>query len=166
MSNVRRLLKGILGPDADIDDLVQDVFIQVFQSINAFRGDSRFSTWLHRVASNMALSWLRKKKRLPMHLSDSHYPMSPETQSDTVQRQSEIQALYGILDTLSPRRRIAFILFEIEQYTLSEIADMTGSNVATVKSRLFFGRREILKKAHGSPVLRELISAPEKGGAS
>lgn len=163
---VRRLLLGILGTGDHIDDLVQDVFVHVFQSIHAFRGDSRFSTWLHRVASNTALSHLRKKMRTPIFSDESTFPSHPAMQLETTQTNSELRELYHILDTLSPKRRIAFILYEIEQYTIAEIADMTGTNTAAVKSRLFFGRREIEKKAKNSSILKELMSPSELGGES
>ena len=165
VGQVRRLLVAILGPGDHIDDLVQDVFLQVFQSIRAFRGDSRFSTWLHRVASNMALSYLRRKKRTPAMADDTQFPATAAGQSDTMETRAELSALYAILESLSPKRRIAFILFEIEQYTISEIAQMTGTNIATVKSRLFLGRKEILKKAQNSPILQELMRESEKGSA-
>ena len=155
---IRRLLTGILGPGDHIDDLVQDVFLQVFHSIGTFRGDSRFSTWLHRVASNLALSYLRKKKRTPTLKDDTHYPATAPKQAQSAELREELAELYAILDTLSPKRRLAFVLFEIEQYSIAEIAQMTGSNIATIKSRLFFGRKEIEKKAQNSPVLRELMT--------
>ncbi|MBN2714755.1 MAG: sigma-70 family RNA polymerase sigma factor [Deltaproteobacteria bacterium] len=155
---IRRLLVGIIGPGDQVDDLLQDVFLQVFLTISAFRGDSRFSTWLHRVASNLAISYLRRKKRTPPLVDDTQFPASAAVQSESAQARAALTELYTILDSLSPKRRLAFVLFEIEQYTISEIAEMTGSNIATIKSRLFFGRREILKKSKDSPVLRELMT--------
>ncbi len=159
---VRRLLVGILGPNEYVDDLLQDVFVHVLQSVHAFRGDCRFATWLHRMTANVALSWLRKKKRKPIADGDTAFPPVPAEQCESMSVRAEIRELYAILNTLSPKRRIAFILFEMEGYTISEIAEMTGSNGPTVKSRIFFARRDMMKKAAKSAVLRELMVHPEK----
>src|SRR3982751_1942991 len=62
---VTRNLTRVLGPGrGDLEDVLQDVFIEVFRSINRFRGDSKLSTWLYRVCVNVALQRLRKRKRL------------------------------------------------------------------------------------------------------
>jgi RNA polymerase sigma-70 factor, ECF subfamily len=140
--------------------LLQDVFVQVLQSVHAFRGDCRFATWLHRMTANIALSWLRKKTRKPVFQGDVAYPPVPATQYTATTTRAELLELYAILNTLSPKRRIAFVLFEMEGYTISEIAEITGSNGPTVKSRLFFARREIMKKAATNRVLRELMAIP------
>ncbi|MBN2341414.1 MAG: RNA polymerase sigma factor [Deltaproteobacteria bacterium] len=154
---VRKLLLSILGPNSQIDDLTQDVFVQVFTSIRRFQGNSRFATWLHRIAVNVALSWLRQKKRTPFATDDTTaIPTAPQ-QERQAQVQAQLKELYGVLDSLSPKRRIAFILFEIDHRSLDEIAVITGSNVATIKSRIFFARKDIFKKAASRPVLKELM---------
>lgn len=161
-TTVRRLLVRILGPGEYVDDLLQDVFVQVLQSVHAFRGDCRFATWLHRMTANIALSWLRKKTRKPVFQGEVAYPPVPATQYTVTTTRAELLELYAILNTLSPKRRIAFVLFEIEGCTISEIAEMTGSNGPTVKSRIFFARRDMMKKAATSAVLRELMVVPPK----
>src|SRR5258706_2069839 len=114
--DVARNLHRVLGPGrGDLDDVLQEVFIEVFKSIARFRGDSKISTWLYRVCVNVALQRLRKHKRLAEISSDSVGELaggaSPERELDNRRR---LGAVYRVLDTLSPKKRVVFILPEIE----------------------------------------------------
>src|SRR3954447_14459744 len=72
---VARIVVRAMGPDADVEDVVQDAFIQIFRSIDGFRGDSKFSTWLYRLVTNVTRMHLRKRRVRPL-IADG---VAPET---------------------------------------------------------------------------------------
>ena len=157
---VRRLLAGVIGSTNELDDLVQDVFIQVFKSLPSFRGDSRFSTWLHQVTMYAAYNHLRRPRRVtladPEELevagADGDGPQARLHGRETMRR------LNAILDTIKPKKRIAFVLFAVEGYSIGEVSEMVGAPVPTVKSRVWFARRELRKKARRDPVLGQVLA--------
>jgi RNA polymerase sigma-70 factor (ECF subfamily) len=147
--DVARNLHRVLGPGrADIDDVLQEVFIEVFRSIARFRGDSKISTWLYRVCVNVALQRLRKRKRL----AEVQTAEGPELRDDaTPQRSLEARermaVVYRILDELAPKKRVVFILHEIEGREPKEIAGIVGAPVLTVRTRLHYARKEFFCRA-------------------
>ncbi len=152
---VVRNLHRVLGPGrADLEDVLQDVFIEAFRSIARFRGDAKLSTWLYRVCVNVALQRLRKRKRLA-EVPDEDVPES--TGDDTPERgldaRRRLSAVYNILDRLSPKKRVVFILHEIEGREPREIAQIVGAPVLTVRTRLHYARKEFYAYVSREPRL-------------
>lgn len=158
---VRRLLAGLVGVEADLDDLVQDVFLQVHRSVHGFRGDSRFSTWLHQLTVYAGYNYLRKPRK-------RHIPVDPSTLSTTIDNRSAsaydrllgretLRRLYDVLDKIKPKKRIAFILYAVHGMSASEVAEYVGASMPTVKSRIWFARRELLRKARQDAYLSALL---------
>ncbi len=154
--DVARLVARLLGPRGDVDDVIQEVFIQVFRSLTGFRGDSRFTTWLHRVTVNVALMHLRAARSRPQ-LSVEVPPeqVSPEDDSpaDGAARNERLRALYRILDGISDKKRAVFILHDLEGVPAAQVARMVDSPVLTVRTRLFYARREVYAAMAGDPTL-------------
>lgn len=147
VDRVHRQLFTIVGPDAEIEDLIQLVFVQVYRRIGSFRGDASIGTWLHRVTVNVALTHLRKRKRwfrfegedrarLPM-------PSAPEAPDEAFGRREKLQLLHRVLDRVKPKKRIVFLLYEVEGYTLEEISEIVDAPVNTVAARLRAARLEV-----------------------
>jgi RNA polymerase sigma-70 factor (ECF subfamily) len=156
-AEVTRNLHRVLGPSrrgADLEDVLQDVFIEAFRSIGRFRGDAKLSTWLYRVCINVALQRLRKGKRLG-EVAESAAPESAteETPERDLDARRRIEAVYAILDRLSPKKRVVFILHEIEGREPREIAAIVGAPVLTVRTRLHYARKEFYAHAAGEPRL-------------
>lgn len=160
-NNVRRLLRSVVGNSDEIDDLVQDVFIQVFRSLPGFRGDARFTTWLHQVTVYAAYNYLRKarKRHTPTSPTSFNGIESPGCDSphNRMGGREAITRLNVILDTIKPKKRIAFVLFAVEGYSVNEVAEMVKAPLPTVKSRIWFARRELRKKASRDPYLGPLL---------
>jgi RNA polymerase sigma-70 factor (ECF subfamily) len=159
---VRRLLAGILGSTDELDDLVQDVFIQVYRSIVKFRGDSKFTTWLHQVTVFVAYNYMRKpQKRYFSHEPDN---FAETAQANTVTPMNDwdnhkiFSRIDEILASIKPPKRVAFMLHVVEEYSINEVAAMVGAPVATIKSRIWFARRELRKKAMRDPLLAKFLS--------
>lgn len=147
VSGVHRHLALLLGPDEDVDDLVQLVFLNVFQSIKKFKGNAAFSTWLFRITINVARQEIRvrgRHRRLDTAIKEVNEVRGTAVKQTPESRLSNWQEVYDVLDTLSPKKRETFILYMYEGYSLEEIAKLLGSSVSTIGSRLQSGRKEIL----------------------
>jgi RNA polymerase sigma-70 factor (ECF subfamily) len=147
VDRVHRQLFTMVGPDAEIEDLIQLTFVQVFRRIGTFRGDASISTWLHRVAVNVALSHLRKRKRWFRWESDQQLqvplPSAPEQPDEAFGRREKLQLLHKVLDRVKPKKRVVFLLYEVEGHTLEEIGQIVDAPVNTVAARLRAARLEV-----------------------
>ena len=144
------------GNTAEAEDLTQEAFLQLFRKIGTFRGESAFSTWMHRLAVNLVLMRFRKKGLVTSSLDE---PADPDFEgSRTRDFGSEDLALTGSVDrivlenaiqALPPGYRMIFFLHDVEGYEHQEIAGMMGCSVGNSKSQLHKARmklRELLQK--------------------
>ncbi len=139
---------------AAAEDLTQEAFLQLFRKIGTFRGESAFSTWLHRMAVNVVLMQLRKKGLPVVPLEENI-----ETEEETPRKEpgADDPRLAGSIDrmqlqrsiaSLPPGYRMIFLLHDVEGYEHNEIAEMVGCSIGNSKSQLHKARmklREILK---------------------
>lgn len=127
-----RLLVRMVGPDA-ADDLLQDVFIKVFRSLDRFDGRSAFGSWLHRLTLNEAFQYLRRhRRRRWTTLVDEVADRRNVANDDSDDR----ELLARALERLDPDLRAVFLLREVEQLSYSELAEATQVSEGTVASRL------------------------------
>jgi RNA polymerase sigma-70 factor (ECF subfamily) len=159
---------GVRG--ADVDDLVQEVFVQVHRNLSHFRGDARFGTWLHRVAVNAVLMAKRAARSRPTLEGSSDHDIAPDPRlrpDDDAARRERARAFQQLLAGLADKKREAFVLHELEGKSFAEIAELTGVPVLTVRTRLFYARRELEVAMRTHPVLAslatELDPAPRAG---
>ena len=147
-------LYRVLGDRTDLEDLVQEVFVIAFRGLEKFRGDARLSTWLYRICVNVALGRIRTRKRRPAAYSmqdldaampDPSLVERPETPERSLERRRDQESVYRALEALAPKKRIVLYLHEIEGLDLKEIAYLVDSNPVTVRTRLFYARREFYR---------------------
>lgn len=127
-----KIVRGFTAEPADADDLTQDISLALWRSIPSFRGDSKASTWIWRIALNQAISWQRARKE-PHQALDEFGALAAERADDRLL----VDRIYGAIWQLSPVDR-ALIMLLLEGYRHAEIAEITGlseSNVATRVSR-------------------------------
>jgi len=139
---------------AAAEDLTQEAFLQLFRKIGTFRGESAFSTWLHRMAVNVVLMQLRKKGLPVVPLEEN---IETEEESPRKEPGADDPRLAGSIDrmqlqrsieSLPPGYRMIFLLHDVEGYEHNEIASMVGCSIGNSKSQLHKARmklREILK---------------------
>lgn len=144
-------LYRVINDRTDLDDLVQEVFVIAFRGLDRFRGEARLSTWLYRICVNVALGRIRAKtRRPPPILTDQPVgetvANSPDDPRRLLERQQERDRVYRILETLPPKKRIVLFLHEIEGLDLKEISYIVGANPVTVRTRLFYARKEFYKR--------------------
>jgi len=184
-SDVARLVYRMLNAPADLEDVIQEVFVQVFRSLKDFRGQAKFSTWLHRVTVNVVLMHRRSARSRPVLteelpgelVADDHQTLPDED----VDRRERMRAFQRLLSRLADKKRIVFVLHELEGMAPAEIADVVGAPVLTVRTRLFYARRELEAMLAEEPTLAGLAglatpttapapppssARPAKGGAS
>jgi RNA polymerase sigma-70 factor (ECF subfamily) len=144
---VARLVYRMIGPRADLEDVIQEVFVQVYKSLRDFRGQSKFSTWLHRVTVNVVLMHRRAARSRPMFAEqpagDGASRSDEISPDEDVERRERMRAFGRLLDRLADKKRIVFVLHELEGVSPGEIAKIVGAPVLTVRTRLFYARREI-----------------------
>lgn len=151
-----RLTMNITGNREDAEDAMQDAFLKSYSHLNTFQGDSRFYTWLVRIAANEALMRLRKRRPNQFSLDE---PI--ETDEDTVPRelqdwgpgpeqrfaQTEMrEILSSVIDELEPDYRMVFVLRDIEELSTEDTASALGISVPAVKSRLLRARLKLRNK--------------------
>lgn len=153
-------LYRVIGDRSDLDDLVQEVFVIAFRGLERFRGDARLSTWLYRICVNVALGRIRTRRRRPAAIGvtdldsadiDPSLTDRPETPERSYQRRQDQERVYRALEQIAPKKRIVLYLHEIEGLDLKEIAYLVDSNPVTVRTRLFYARREFYKVLAGEP---------------
>jgi RNA polymerase sigma-70 factor (ECF subfamily) len=139
---------------AEAEDLTQEAFLQLFRKIGTFRGESAFSTWLHRMAVNVVLMRLRKKNLPIVPLDD---PLETEEESSKKEPGAPDLKLTGAVDRLQIQRavddlppgyRTIFVLHDVEGYEHNEIAELVGCSIGNSKSQLHKARmklRDLLK---------------------
>jgi RNA polymerase sigma-70 factor (ECF subfamily) len=146
----------MVGNTAEAEDLAQEAFLQLFRKIHTFRGDSAFSTWLHRMAVNVVLMRLRKK-RLPETSLDETSEQDEESGAPKKEFGGPDNLLAGSIDRvnieraveqLPPGYRAVFLLHDVQGFEHNEIAGIMGCSIGNSKSQLHKARtrlREILQ---------------------
>jgi len=133
------------GDRAAAEELTQDVFVRVWERLETFRGDSAFSTWLHRLAVNEVLGEKRSASRRARRVVSTDEPESlerPRTESGAM----EHWELSNAIAWLPEGARIVFVLHDVEGYQHDEIASMTGIAEGTSKAQLHRARRLLREK--------------------
>jgi RNA polymerase sigma-70 factor (ECF subfamily) len=130
------------------EDLTQEVFIQLFRKINTFRGDSSFTTWLHRLTVNIVLMHLRKPNvKSEQTTEDGTLPVRMVSGTENPSRMAVIDriSLDHAISQLAPGYRVVFILHDVEGYEHEQISRMLGCAVGTSKSQLHKARLKLRK---------------------
>jgi RNA polymerase sigma-70 factor (ECF subfamily) len=170
---VYSLCLRMTGNTAEAEDLAQEAFLQLFRKISTFRGESAFSTWLHRLAVNVVLMHLRKKG-----LQQISFDEVDTSQDEPVKRDygDDDRRLTGSVDRIGLQRAIAdlppgyrtvFVLHDVEGYEHNEIAEIMGCSVGNSKSQLHKARmklRERLRQDHRAGTADERAAAEESAG--
>ena len=151
--NVYNIALRMTGNSEDASDMTQEAFIKAFNSLQSFRGDSKFSVWLYRIVSNVCLDFLRSRNRRPtVSLSvedddgeDTQLDVADESQSPELllDRKLTRESVRRGLDSLPPDYRQILLLREIQGFSYEEISKALHLEVGTVKSRIFRARKRL-----------------------
>ena len=157
-TRIQASLYRILGSNRDMDDLLQETFIQVFRSLEGFRGEARLSTWIDRIAVRVAYRHISRKKPTPVALEMIEEPGGPRSEpfGQAVAREG-VRRLYTALSQLSPASRIAFTLHAIDGRPVAEVARIVDASVTATKLRIWRARRALARSAASDPILSEFL---------
>ncbi len=153
---IQRYLTRLVGA-ADADDLTQEVMFKVGRSLKTFRGDSRLSTWVYRVATNAALDRLRapalRQIDEPLPGDDAAIPDAAPSLEEQAFYRERYECYCNLLQQLPLNYRAVVALADLEEFAASEIADILGLSLDVVKIRLHRGRARLLQalRAHCRP---------------
>jgi RNA polymerase sigma-70 factor (ECF subfamily) len=151
---------GIVHNRDDAEDLAQDVFLEVFRSSGNFRGDSRISTWLYRIAINRSLNFVRNHKRrkffqsLEETFTGGRYRNSEISELHSDQADGAIVAqqragiLYKAIDQLPENQRVAFTLNKYEDLSYQEIAEVMEMSLSSVESLIHRAKKNLQKQLY------------------
>lgn len=151
---IHAALYRILGSNRDMEDLLQETFIQVFWSLRGYRGEARLSTWIDRVAVRVAYRYLSQKRASPFTVewSEAHAPVAGGGDRRALAREG-VRRLYAALVELPPAGRIAFALHAVDGRSVAEVAAIVGASVTATKLRIWRARRALDRRAAHDPVL-------------
>ncbi|OGS37625.1 MAG: hypothetical protein A2293_16500 [Elusimicrobia bacterium RIFOXYB2_FULL_49_7] len=141
-----------LGTGFDLDEIVHEIFIQIFRSLPSFKGKSAFPTWIYRIALNVCLSRLRSKMRkrqlsLVQGLESVENRVSSQENPATDLDRKEFETIVQeALHKLDDRKHLIIVLHDMEGKSIEEIALLMKKPTGTIKSRLFHGRKELKKR--------------------
>jgi RNA polymerase sigma-70 factor (ECF subfamily) len=160
---IERVLYRVLGWDADIPDVLQEVFLRSIAGISGFRGNfSELKPWLTRIAVFTARGWIRKRTlrkwlrvKPPEELPDIPASVASPEEVETLRR------AYAVIEKLPAKERVPFALRYIAEMDLLEVANACDVSLATVKRRLEKARKRFAQLASNDPYLNEYLSAAE-----
>jgi RNA polymerase sigma-70 factor, ECF subfamily len=151
---------GLLHNIDDAEDVAQEVFIEVFRSIDKFRADSRISTWLYRIAVNRSLNFIRDNKKRKWFRSlnevvESKKDMISQMASDQtdapefdLENSQRALLLHQAIDSLPENQRVAFTLNKYEDLSYKEISEVMKLSVSSVESLIHRARKSLQKKLY------------------
>lgn len=148
---------GFVHHREDAEDITQEVFIKVYSSLDTFREESRFSTWLYRITVNTSLNYKRSKKmqyaflhpnsdnpdRDPVNIIKDDEKNEPDY---SIQENQKRKILKTVLNSLPEQQRMAFVLNKYEDLGYKEIAEIMDNTLSSVESLIFRAKRNIIKK--------------------
>jgi RNA polymerase sigma-70 factor (ECF subfamily) len=154
-SRVFAMIYHLVHNEQDAWDLAQDGFLKAWKSLDRFRFQSSFYTWLYRIMTNVAIDWLRKKQiQAGQEFDDSIALQDLEPGSDLAPKSAPLpieklagkeirQRIDAAIGKLSPEHRAVILLKEVEDLQYHEIAESVGCSIGTVMSRLFYARKKL-----------------------
>lgn len=148
-ARVLATVRSVLGASDEIEDVVQLVFIEIHRCLPRFEGRSKLSTWIYRIAVNVALQHLRKKKRhrwlsLGLTGDEDQRQTSGRNLAAQLEDREILQEVYTSADKLSEKKRVVWVLHELQGLEPQQIADILDIPMNTVRSRLLSARRDVM----------------------
>ena len=152
---VYNTILGIVQNETEAEDLAQDVFIKVFEKISTFKGDSKFSTWLYRIATTTALDHLRSKKRKKRFgflqslggsgdekesVPDFHHP------GVSLDNKERAAVLFKAIDALPENQKTAYTLHKLEGLSYRDVSEVLNTTVSAVESLMSRANQNLRKE--------------------
>ncbi len=150
--NVYNIALRMVGDPDDAADMTQETFIKAYRALSSFRGDSKFSSWLYRIASNVCLDFLRSRSRHPQvslstvdedDRATFELPDMRQNPEEQLMKKLGMEAVRRGLEQLPEQQRQILVLRELGGLSYAELAQTLGLEEGTVKSRIFRARKRL-----------------------
>jgi RNA polymerase sigma-70 factor (ECF subfamily) len=164
---VQGVIHRLVGPTPDFEDLVQSTFLEALRHLGRFRGEAKLSTWLCGIAVHVAHHHLRAgkvRRHVPLELVTEDRAAVPARLAEggdadqTIDGRRLAVKLHAVLDRIGPKKRIALLLYVMEDRSVEEIAALMKATQTATRSRMYFARRELRKLIRSDAELRELAA--------
>lgn len=158
---LERVLYRVLGPSSELEDMLQATLEQAIRAFPAFRSEASVRTWLTRIAVRTALHHLKhpaQRRRVALELIEGGLSSSPRPLEE-LEARTQLRVLYEHLDQLDVKQRTAFVLFQVEQRPMEEVAALMDAGLSTTKSRVMWARRKLHARLAKDPRARGLLDA-------
>ena len=140
------LVDRIVSCQEDAEELTQDVFLKAFQQLSSFKAESTFSTWIYRIATNVAISAVRKKRNDVLRLDDSVFANLSDTQVDAAledESEEQMERLQQAMNQLEADERALITLYYLKEKPLAEVAFILGLTEGNAKVKLHRIRKKL-----------------------
>ena len=150
--NVYNLALRMVGDPDDAADITQETFIKAYRALGSFRGDSKFSSWIYRIASNVCLDFLRSRSRraqVPLSFENEdaegeiELPDMSQNPEEVLMKKLSMEAVRRGMEKLPPKQRQILVLRELCGLSYAELAQTLSVEEGTVKSRIFRARKRL-----------------------
>jgi RNA polymerase sigma-70 factor, ECF subfamily len=161
---VKGVLRRALGPDAEVEDITQEVFFALFRRLRAGHEASSLRGLIVCIAVRALRSELRRR-RIRRWLRLTEQGQLPETSApgEDLEAREAVRRLYGLLDRIDDEARLGFVLRHVQGLELDEVASGLGVSLATVKRRLTKVEARVLTMVEADPALRTYVTPPSRG---
>jgi RNA polymerase sigma-70 factor (ECF subfamily) len=141
----------VAGQRGETDDIVQEVFIKIFRALEGFRGDSRLSTWIYRIARNEALNAMNQRKPQVIPIEDCmELPDSGESPDAALRRRMSRERLERLMERLDENQRVAIELRYASEKSYEEIAEIMQIPLGTVKTYIYRAKLSLKRMMTGA----------------
>jgi RNA polymerase sigma-70 factor (ECF subfamily) len=154
---VAGLLRSLLGPRADIEDLVQTVFLETCRALPGFRGDSAVSSFVGGITVRVARRAMRPSLWTRLRAESTSEPAARDNPEQAAQQSEQLRRVHAALERLTSKKRAAFLLWALEGMEVPAIAALMEASVPATKSRILYAQRELRQRAERDPYLCELL---------
>ena len=139
-----RIARHILLNEEEARDMVQDAFVKVWEKIDQYRIETKFSTWFYRIMVNLCIDRLRKSKNSRLYAEQSSYNKDFSWDPAVSYNQRETRECIKLLaERLSPKQRMVFVLKDLEDLDMEEVCRVTELPPGQVKANLYYARKSI-----------------------
>ena len=161
--HVEKWVRRLGGPACDVEDAVQEIFLQAFRRLPYFRGEAKVTTWLFAITERVIYRRLRRERRrrfIAPHLLQGEEELSvdPSTPASELDRKEKVVVLYKALGRIPQKYRTVLMLYELDGLSGGEVADLTEISVDAVWARLHRGRQMLAKVLHRLEATAEFSS--------
>ena len=145
------VVRGVAGQRGETDDIVQEVFIKIFRALGDFRGDSRLSTWIYRIARNEALNAMDRRRPQVIPIEDCmELPDAGESPDAALRRRMSRERLERLMERLDENQRVAIELRYVSEKSYEEIAEIMQIPLGTVKTYIYRAKLSLKRMMTGA----------------